>query len=548
MTDFGIFGRLKRRFAGRPAPDEAPAVAAPRPEATAEVYAALRATASGERSHEYVDLTTHGPVEAPPVTLIAFYLPQFHPIPENDRWWGRGFTEWTNVSRAVPQFVGHYQPHLPGELGFYDVRVPDVLRRQVELARLYGLSAFCFHYYWFAGKRLLERPLEQFMADSQIDFPFCLCWANENWTRRWDGREDDVLMAQDHNRETDAAFIADAAGVFGHRNYLRFDGRPVLVVYHPRLLPEPAVTAKRWREHCVKAGLGNPYLVAAQVFERVDPTAIGFDAAVEFPPNTAGRSMPEAITSSLAVANQDYTGAVYRYADLMRPVADTPAPPYPLFRTVCPSWDNEARKPGRGSTYAFSTPALYGRWLDDACQATLSEPDPGKRLVFINAWNEWAEGAHLEPDRRFGYAYLQATRDVVEALAVHSPVSGPQVIRPSAVVSAAAVAEPTAPWRRDVAAAVAAFEASAGRAAAVLDWNSGVDLASALPASTVFAPPDPAAPTLPHVDASIDVVACADRVVAMAEARRVARALVLVLGDSGVRVERVEPGREVAPR
>lgn len=385
--------------------------------AAAQVYRALTATAAGAPAAEYVGFAPHtGASLTALVKLVAFYLPQYHPIPQNDAWWGRGFTEWTNVSKAVPQFVGHHQPHLPGELGFYDLRVPEVQRRQVELARHYGIGAFCFYYYWFAGTRLLERPLEQFMADPAIDFPFCVCWANENWTRRWDGRDDQVLMAQDHSGDSDERFIVDLLPVLRHRHYLRIDGRPVVLVYRPLLLRDPAATAARWRAYCRAAGVGDPFLVATHAFENVDPSSLGFDAAVEFPPNTGGRALPMAITASLETVNPNYAGTVYHYDDMWRGRVGQPPRPYPFFRAVCPGWDNEARRPGQGSTYAFSTPASYGRWLNDACRDALREPDPDRRLVFVNAWNEWAEGAHLEPDRRFGYAYLAATRAALEGL------------------------------------------------------------------------------------------------------------------------------------
>lgn len=383
--------------------------------AQAATYRAMLAATLGNGSSEYVPHAEKSDAgKRPPVKLFAFYLPQFHPIPENDRWWGRGFTEWTNVSRAVPQFVGHYQPHLPGELGFYDLRVPEVQRRQVELARNYGVCGFCFYYYWFAGKRLLDRPLIQFSSDPAIDFPFCLCWANENWTRRWDGQDGDILIAQDHSEQTDVAFVKDIEPFLRHKNYLRINDRPVLIVYRARLLPDPAATARRWREHCQKAGIGNPYLIAAQAFEEIDPREIGFDAAVEFPPNTA---VPRTqIARELPLSNPEYSGQNLRYSDLVNQTFRRARPLYELFRTVCPGWDNEPRRPGRGTTYAFSSPKAYGRWLDDACRFALAEPDPEKRVVFINAWNEWAEGAHLEPDQRYGYAYLQTTSDVVYSL------------------------------------------------------------------------------------------------------------------------------------
>jgi lipopolysaccharide biosynthesis protein/glycosyltransferase involved in cell wall biosynthesis len=397
-------------------------ISAPKPSAPVQVasvtdgtYLSLLATARGERSADYVPLTEGDlTTETLPIKAIAFYLPQFHPIPENDEWWGKGFTEWANVSKAMPEFVGHYQPHLPGELGFYDLRVPEVQRRQVQLARKYGVHGFCFYYYWFAGKHLLERPLNQFISDPEIDFPFCICWANENWTRGWDGKESEILVAQHHSEEADLAFIRDLEPKLRHKNYIRIQGRPLLIVYRARVLPDPAATTRRWRDYCRQMGLGNPYLVAAQVFEDLDPREFGFDAAVQFPPNTPG--LRTDLRSQFQPLNPGFTGLIHSYADLIRLTLERPQPPYQQFRTVCPGWDNDARRPGRGTTYALSSPKEYGRWLKGACCQALEETDPDKRLVFINAWNEWGEGAHLEPDRHYGYAYLQATADVLATL------------------------------------------------------------------------------------------------------------------------------------
>lgn len=383
----------------------------------ARIYDGLSGVARGDRAPDYVSLDEATPLDGDPlVTVVAFYLPQYHPIPENDAWWGRGFTEWTNVSKAVPQFAGHDQPRLPGELGFYDLRVPDVMRRQVALARRFGVSAFCFYHYWFGGRRLLERPLQQLLADPSIDISFCLCWANENWTRRWTGDEAEILMAQDHDAERDAAFIDDALAALRDPRYLTIDGRPLLLVYRPALMPDPAGTAARWREACRRAELPEPYLAATDAFDGVDPRAIGFDALVEFPPNTAGRPLPTAITESRALVRGDYGGRVFRYADMRRWRMERETPEFPLFRAACPGFDNEARRPGAGSTYIGQTPEGYGRWLGASSRHALAAPGRSQRLVFVNAWNEWAEAAYLEPDRRHGYAYLDATAQALNGL------------------------------------------------------------------------------------------------------------------------------------
>lgn len=380
-----------------------------------EAYSEMVAGAVNTTTEDFVPLCTEAYSGSnPAVRAIAFYLPQFHPIPENDKWWGKGFTEWTNVSKAVPQFIGHYQPRLPGELGFYDLRVPEVQRRQIELAKTYGVYGFCIHYYWFNGRRLLEAPLEQFVHTPGNDFPFCLCWANENWTRRWDGQEDDVLIAQEHSSESDDAFIHDIVPYFERENYIRIGGRPLLVVYRVPLMPDPAATTERWRRYCREAGVGEPYLVAAQTFGFVDdPRKYGYDAAVEFPPHNIHTPL---INSALQVLNRDFKGYVHHYSDAFHSMAATRQPNYRLFRTVFPGWDNEARKPGRANIFAFSTPEAYREWLVAAGRLAMAAPNPEERLVFINAWNEWGEAAYLEPDRRYGYAYLQATMDALKAL------------------------------------------------------------------------------------------------------------------------------------
>jgi glycosyltransferase involved in cell wall biosynthesis/SAM-dependent methyltransferase len=373
---------------------------------------------------EYVPLTTTPGVETS-IKAIAFYLPQFHPIPENDVWWGKGFTEWNNVARGKPQFPGHYQPHLPGELGFYDLRLIEVQRRQTELATAYGLHGFCYHHYWFGGTRLLRRPLDQLLAHPELDFPFCLCWANENWTRRWDGLDSEVLIAQNHSPEDDLAFIRDLEPALRDPRYICVDGRPLLVVYRPALLPDPRATAERWREHCRSVGLPDLFLVSAQAFDRAEPRQLGFDAALEFAPNNMGAPR---ITSEVADVNPEFSGIIYDYSYLVEYSRAYEEPAHhTLFRCVAPMWDNEARRPGRGAVFAGSTPALYREWLENACRHTLARSGGDKPFVFINAWNEWAEGAHLEPDRAHGYAYLQATADALRTFPNRR-------IRPSIVV------------------------------------------------------------------------------------------------------------------
>ncbi|MDX1722555.1 MAG: glycoside hydrolase family 99-like domain-containing protein [Pseudomonas sp.] len=383
-------------------------------------------------SAEYIPLLQGAPLKNKPVKLICFYLPQFHPIAENDAWWGEGFTEWTNVRPAQPQFAGHYQPHVPGELGYYSLLDPAVQRRQTELAKLYGIEGFCFYFYWFGGKRLLETPIENYLKDPSLDLPFCLCWANENWSRRWDGLDSEILIAQQHSPEDDLAFIAHVAQYMRDARYIRIDGKPLLLVYRPSLLPSAKETAERWRTWCRTNGIGEIYLAYTQSFEAVDPGKYGFDAAIEFPPNN---SAPPNITEQVEPLKDDFACNVYDWRIFVERSRDYKKPGYTLFRGVCPAWDNTARRKNRSSVLLNSSPLGYQQWLynaiDDTCER-FSNPD--QRLIFINAWNEWAEGAHLEPDQRYGYAYLEATRMALVRKTLATSVCEPDLKRPVAIV------------------------------------------------------------------------------------------------------------------
>ena len=351
-------------------------------------------------------------VADPLVRLIAFYLPQFHAIPENDAWWGKGFTEWTNVSKAVPRFAGHYQPRLPADFGFYDLAHVDALRAQAALARRYGVAGFCFHHYWFTGRRLLQRPLDLLLANRDIDLPFCVNWANEPWSRRWDGKESAVLMPQHHSPEDDAAFARSLEPLMRDERYIRVGDRPLLLLYRPALLPDAAATVGRWREHLVAAGLGNPFVLMAQVFGDTDWRRYGMDGAAGFPPFWT----PGPNRDDLELFDPRFRGDVADYETMARATAASWGATDRLFPGVCPAWDNEARKPGRGYCFTGSTPAKYGRFLQAACHTAVRRFPPGERLVFVNAWNEWAEGAYLEPDRHFGHAYLAETARVLANL------------------------------------------------------------------------------------------------------------------------------------
>jgi lipopolysaccharide biosynthesis protein len=361
-----------------------------------------------------------------PLRALAIYLPQYHPVAENDEWWGPGFTEWTNVTRARPQFPGHYQPHVPADMGFYDLRVPEVRFAQAEMAKKYGIHGFCYYHYWFSGRRILERPFTEVLNSGEPDFPFLLCWANENWTRRWDGHDREVLLHQEYSAEDDIAHIRSLFPVFADPRYIRIDGKPVFMVYRTSLLPEPKRTVERWREEAHRAGIGELYLIRVESHWRNPrPEELGFDAAMPFAPDwhilPPSRRPPahERILRRLGLHEPYFERQiVVPYAGLAEAMLAQKNQGYLRYPCVTPMWDNSARRKGRGAAiFDGSTPELYRAWLETAV-ARFTPPSQDENLIFINAWNEWAEGNHLEPCERWGHAYLEATRDVLRSAAL----------------------------------------------------------------------------------------------------------------------------------
>ena len=354
------------------------------------------------------------PVNEPDVKAIAFYLPQFHSIPENDQWWGEGFTEWSNVRPAQPQFAGHYQPHEPiQELGYYDLNDSEILCKQANMARAAGIYGFCYYYYWFDGKRLLEKPLDQMLKTGRPAMPFCFCWANENWSRRWDGCDSEILIAQNHSAQDDVAIITDIITAFMDQRYIRIEGRPLLIIYRPLLLPDPQATFARWRTVCREAGIGEIYLAGVKGFGCVDPISLGLDAIVEFPPNDSG--IADRSKELVAGVGSDFDGKLYDYREARANCGKIGPQGFPFYRGVAPSWDNTARRKNQASVFVNSSPSTFYNWLLQAMDFTMRYLPAGQRFLFINAWNEWAEGCHLEPDRKYGYAWLNATRRALGA-------------------------------------------------------------------------------------------------------------------------------------
>lgn len=350
--------------------------------------------------------------------LIAFYLPQYHPIPENDEWWGKGFTEWTNVAKAKPLFKGHYQPHLPADLGFYDLRVPEVREEQAQLARDAGIYGFCYYHYWFNGKKLLERPFQEVLESGKPDFPFCLCWANENWTRRWDGQESEILMEMKYSPEDDRIHIQALLPAFTDERYIKVDGKPLVLIYRASNLPDPISTTSIWREEAKRFGFQDLYICKVESLPRdqTDPTPDGFDASVEFQPDWKLFKMPvsrwsyKRILKKLKLIQSIHNpNHVIKYQSLVERTLAKQKPIYLRYPCVTPSWDNTSRRKSGYHVLTNANPKDYENWL-----IKVLEENVNKEFVFINAWNEWAEGNHLEPDQRFGNVYLLATQSAIE--------------------------------------------------------------------------------------------------------------------------------------
>lgn len=335
--------------------------------------------------------------------FIAFYLTQFHPTPENDRWWGKGFTEWTNVTKAKPQFDGHYQPHLPTDFGFYDLRVRETRRDQIRTAKQYGIDGFCYHYYWFSGKRILHQPLDDMLDDPQSDMPFCLCWANENWTRRWDGAERAILIAQKYTPDDALNFINSLIPFFKDSRYIRIDSKPLLIVYQPQSIPDIQKTLETWREHCRRAGIGDIHLCAALTHGNENYVESDFDSGVEFPPH----NIIQTNSNEHLSFHKSFSGNVMQYSDIAKTYLNKNYSGQRIFKTVFPSWDNTARMSSQARIILNGTPGNYECWLSSTID--LLKDSERETFIFINAWNEWAEGCHLEPDRQYGHGFLQAT-------------------------------------------------------------------------------------------------------------------------------------------
>lgn len=355
------------------------------------------------------------PFDPPPkattkVRAIAHYLPQFHAIPENDLWWGKGFTEWSNVGKALPNYQDHYQPHCPIHFGYYDLANPRTMVEQAQVAKAYGLGGFSHYFYWFAGKTLLETPLQQMLDNPDVDIPFCLTWANENWTRTWDGGNHHILIGQEHSIGDSVNLLRHLRRYFEDPRYIRIDDKPVFTIYNSKIIPDLADIIDAWREEAASWGMPGLYLIGAETHDITPVGSLGFDAAMQFPPHNTHQAN---ITDDKKLQNPKFTGEVFDYEKLVAHELAREEPHYKFFRSSMLSWDNTARRQDAGRIYDNFSIDAYSRWTSHISNAVLANDkySPDEKIIFINAWNEWAEGTHLEPDRRYGFAYLKATYD-----------------------------------------------------------------------------------------------------------------------------------------
>lgn len=364
---------------------------------------------------------------------IAYYLPQYHPIPENDKWWGKGFTEWTNVAKAKPLFRGHYQPRLPADLGFYDLRLAEVREKQSAIAKEYGVHGFCYYHYWFGnGKQLLERPFNEVLTSGKPDLPFMLCWANQTWAGVWFGNDKpDILIEQLYPGKEDYIKHFDyLSKAFADPRYITIEGKPVFHVYMPRNIPDLELFVNTFRECAHKYGFKGLYLLATHCPTTWDPRKYGFDGVVSnnfhrvrkdasklkriFKDKKSLFGKIEGKIRSL-VKEKDISQRtkpyILDYSDLVKIISNWPEVDYDYFPQVIPDWDNSARSGMKSFIVKGSTPALWMNHLNDA-NDYVKRYNPEKQLVFIKSWNEWAEGNYLEPDEKWGMQYLEALRNL----------------------------------------------------------------------------------------------------------------------------------------
>ena len=376
------------------------------------------------------------------IKILSYYLPQFHPTPENDKWHGEGFTEWHKVRKANPLFCGHYQQHIPHEdIGYYLLDSPDVLRKQLEMMKKAGVYGQIFYHYWFTGKLILEKPAKMLLENNDIEMPYCFRWANENWTKKWDGNEQEILLGQNYSEQDAVDFIKYLLPFFKDERYIKIDGRPVLHIYRPASIPNFKIYSNAWKKICFENGIKEPYVVATLTREVVSPLDYGMDAGAE-------RVLTDWTKGNVLEIKNDLNqyvpinGSVLKYDDVANYYTtnnQSKKKPFTYFRSIVPTWDNTARYGQDAYLLHGSTTVRFQNWLKHLIKYSERTLEEDRRFVIVNAWNEWAEGAHLEPDTRFGYGYLNSvgralseidfSEDVIESTHFREDISKELIVK-----------------------------------------------------------------------------------------------------------------------
>lgn len=379
--------------------------------------------------------------------VIALYLPQFHPIPENNAWWGPGFTEWTNVAKARPLFKGHHQPRIPADLGFYDLRMPEVREEQARLAKEAGVEGFCYYHYWFGGKQLLERPFNEVVASGKPDLPFCLCWANHTWSNKtWERKsalqKNSVLMEQVYpGHEDDVNHFMSLLPAFKDKRYITVGGRLLFTIYEPLNFPKVTEFMQTWRTLAKEHGLPGFYFVgmapstltfkidahgnrqrtlpnlesSAEIFQTI--LNLGFDA-VNSEGKRRGEMMYEGKYKNIAKTIMRRMGVNFgsiRF-DYARTVRNFFAPEDSwenVYPTILPQWDRTPRVNSADGVYVNATPEKFRAHIEQALEL-IKDKKEEHRILFLKSWNEWGEGNYVEPDQEFGHGWLQAISDAIK--------------------------------------------------------------------------------------------------------------------------------------
>lgn len=351
--------------------------------------------------------------------VIAIHLPQYYPFPENDEWWGKGFTEWRNVTKATPRFKGHYQPHLPADLGFYDLRLKESRLEQEKLAKEYRIDGFCYYHYWFNGHLIMEKPVEAKLADKDEDFPFMLCWANENWHRNWAGGYNVSLIEQHYSKDDDIEHFKYLLPFFKDERYIRVDGKPVFCVYRPALFPDFDETVNTWQNLAKNEGFQLyicKFEAGTEWGRKFMPKSA--DAAIEFQPiNKEGWDRKYSIISKITkkIIKKELFPSIFPYKEYVDfQIQKPPFTDYKRYPSVCPVWDNASRRIGQAFTcFKDVTPELFEKWFSHVYNSFIPFSKE-ENFIFINAWNEWAEGCHLEPDLKYGRGFLESIKNVLD--------------------------------------------------------------------------------------------------------------------------------------